>query len=309
MKKDPHQPPFQARFLLPQYWPVWLFAATLYCIALLPLPALRAISRFNAMLLRRFAKKRVAVAYRNLALCYPEMPVEERRALWKKNIDYTAMALFETAIGWWWPQRRVESIASIKGLEHIDAIRAQGKGVLCLAIHNVNLEVGGRIMGLSRPAVGFYRKHDNPLMDYFQYKGRVRSNKYMIHKKNSRAFIQALDRGEVGLYLPDQDYGRAQSRFVPFGGMPTTATTAATLMFASRANCVPVLVASRVTLKGYEVTIYPPIDYLDVNHPEQSLTRLNQDILALVNEQPESYLWMHKRFKTQPDGEKGALYR
>jgi KDO2-lipid IV(A) lauroyltransferase len=56
------------------------------------------------------------------------------------------------------------------------------------------------------------------------------------------------------------------------------------------------------------VKIGEPIDYLADNDPTDALTALNKDVLALVNEQPDSYLWMHKRFKTRPDDEPNSLY-
>jgi KDO2-lipid IV(A) lauroyltransferase len=130
----------------------------------------------------------------------------------------------------------------------------------------------------------------------------------MIDKRNARALIEALNDGELCLYLPDQDYGASQSVFVPFGGVAETATTSATLMFTSRANCVPIIIASHFTDSGYKIKCYPAIDYLADTNKERALTRLNQDILKSVEEQPQSYLWMHKRFKTRPPSSPQSLY-
>ena len=177
-----------------------------------------------------------------------------------------------------------------------------------LALHNVNLEFACRGIGYSHPSIAFYRKHNNPLMDYFQYHGRNRANKYMIHKRNARALIEALNEGELCLYLPDQDYGRGQSVFVPFGGVEQTATTTATTMFAERADCVPLFITSQYTPTGYKIKCYPAIEYLADKNKESALAKLNQDVLEIVKEQPESYLWMHKRFKTRPESSPESLY-
>jgi len=301
-------PEFELRFLLPQFWPIWFGAAILFLLICLPYPLIQQLGKGVAFLLKTLAKKRVQVAKQNLALCYPDWSEEKRNEVFEKNMYRTGMALFETAMGWWWPHWRVRRIGKIEGFEHIQEIMRSGKGVFGLAIHNVNLELACRIIGYAHPSIAFYRKHNNPLMDYFQYHGRNRSNKYMIHKRNAKGLIRAMDQGELCLYLPDQDYGKNQSIFVPFGGVAQTATTTATLMFANRANCVPLIICPQYSNDGYTLKIYPPISYLADKDPKAALSRLNSDILNCINEQPESYLWMHKRFKTRPDNAPDSLY-
>ena len=301
-------PAFSWRFLLPKFWGIWIGIIVLYTLSWLPLVVLRQIAKGLAWLLTKLAKKRVHVARQNLRLTYPDMPDNELERLLKHNLNCAGMAIFETALGWWAPAWRIKRIGVVEGYEHVEVILKQGKGVFGLALHNMNLEIACRIIGYTHPSIAFYRKHDNPLMDYMQYRGRNRSNKYMIHKRNSKALIEALDDGELCLYLPDQDYGRAQSIFVPFGGVDKTATTAATLMFARRADCVPVMITSQYTKTGYVVKIYPPMPEFADKEDVQVLTELNQNILDLVAEQPESYLWMHKRFKSRPDDSHPSLY-
>lgn len=301
-------PKFEWSFLLPKYWLIWLGAAILYLLTWLPLPVIRKLGDGVGWLLTKLAKKRVRVAQRNLALCYPDWSEEKRQAVLKKHISRTGMALFETAMGWWWPTWRIRRIGEVEGLEHVQAIAKQGKGIFAMALHNMNLELACRVVGYTYPAIAFYRKHNNPLLDYFQYHGRARSNKYMIHKRNAKALIAALDEGELCFYLPDQDYGRAQSIFVPFGGVQDTATTTGTLMFARRANCVPLMLTSQNSAKGCKIKFYPPREEFAELDDETALTQLNADILSIVNEQPESYLWMHKRFKTRPQESDPSLY-
>jgi KDO2-lipid IV(A) lauroyltransferase len=302
-------PPFKSAFFHPRYWGVWLGASILYIVTWLPLPAIHLLAKVLAKLLKVLVPKRVQVARRNLELCYPQWTEEKREKVLKDNIFRTAMGLFETAMGWWWPEWRVRRIGEVEGLEHAVKVLKSGKGVFGLTLHNVNLEIGCRIIGYAYPCIAFYRKHNNPLINYMQYHGRNRSNKYMIDKRNAKALIQAMNEVEFCLYFPDQDYGKSTSAFVPFGGVARTATTTATLMFANRANCVPLMVVSQHSKKGYKVKISPPIDYLADTDPEVALTKLNEDVLSVVNEQPESYLWMHKRFKTRPEDEPESFYK
>ncbi|MFC3094447.1 LpxL/LpxP family Kdo(2)-lipid IV(A) lauroyl/palmitoleoyl acyltransferase [Alteromonas sediminis] len=301
-------PSFQWSFLLPKYWPVWIGAGLLYLLTWLPFSFILRLGNGVGWLLTKVAKKRVQVARRNLELCYPQWSNEQREIVLKKHLGRAGMAVFETAIGWWWPTWRIKKHFEIEGFEHAEAILKQGNGVFGLALHNMNLEFACRGLGYTHPSIAFYRKHNNPLMDYFQYHGRAQSNKYMIHKRNAKALLAAMDEGELCIYLPDQDYGRAQSAFVPFGGVEETATTTATLMFARRANCVPLMITSQYSKKGCKLKFYPPLRELADKEDNEALTELNQQILDIVNEQPESYLWMHKRFKTRPNEGDPSLY-
>ena len=262
-------------------------------------------------LLYKLAPKRVNVAKKNIKLCFPHWTDAQCQAVFESNIKRTGNALFATAMGWWWPAWRVQKHCKVEGFEPVKQILDSGRGVFGLALHNVNIEFACRGIGYAHKSIAFYRQHNNPLMDYLQYHGRNRSNKYMIHKRNSKALIQAMNEGELCLYLPDQDYGAKQSIFVPFGGVEKTATTTGTLMFASRTNAAPYLLTTQYTDTGHVVKFVSEVEYLaDITNksPEEVLTQLNQDILALVEQQPDSYLWMHKRFKSRPPEAPESLY-
>ena len=301
-------PQFKLAFLGPKFWPVWLGVFILYLITWLPLPVIRRIGAGAGRLIALIVPKRAKVAKKNLALWNPALSEKEVEALFKENVRRTGMALFETAMGWWWPSWRVKRAIEIEGTEHVEAAFAKGKGVFGMALHNMNLEFACRGIGFFHPSIAFYRKHNNPLVDYLQYHGRNRSNKYMIDKRNAKALLAALDERELCLYLPDQDYGPKQSIFVPFGGVEETATTTATLMFIRRSNSEPMIITSQYTERGYKIKIYPPLHGLGEMEDRDALAMLNVHIDAAVKEQPESYLWMHKRFKTRPPHNPTSLY-
>jgi KDO2-lipid IV(A) lauroyltransferase len=304
-------PKFSWRFLLPNYWLIWIGVIILYSLSWLPFAVIRRLGAGFGVLIKFIAPKRVQVAKRNIELCFNDWPKEKVDEIFKANISRTGMGLFETAMGWWWPSWRVQKHCSVEGFDEVQKVLDSGRGVFGLALHNVNLEIGCRGVGYTHQSVGFYRKHNNPLMDYLQYHGRTKSNKYFVDKRNAKALIQALNDGELCLYLPDQDYGAKQSLFVPFGGVSKTATTTATLMFASRANAVPFLLTSQYTNTGYVVKFISALEYLADNEisKEEALTLLNADILKAVEQQPESYLWMHKRFKTRPSDAPESFYK
>jgi KDO2-lipid IV(A) lauroyltransferase len=301
-------PGFEIAFFLPKYWLTWLSVLILYSLSWLPYRMQRGIGKLLGKLLKVVAKKRVHIAKRNLELCFPELSEEKRQSMLDANIENAGMAILETGMGWWWPKWRVNRIAEIEGFEHVEAILAKGKGVLAYAIHNMNLEFACLIAALKYPSVVFYRKHNNRLMEYIQYYGRKRSNKYMVNKRNVRGLISALDDGEMCMYLPDQDYGRAKCEFTPFFAVPEVATTTGSLLFAKQANCETVFLVSVRTKKGYKIIALPGLENFPSGDDNYDVTRINQMIEKMIMIAPEQYLWMHKRFKTRPNAEAPSLY-
>jgi KDO2-lipid IV(A) lauroyltransferase len=301
-------PQFESTFILPKYWLTWLSILILYSISWLPYNMQQYLGKFLGKLLKIIAKKRYHIAKRNLELSFPEMSVERREVILKANLDNAGMAILETGMGWWWPTWRVTRKAEFEGFEHIEAILAKDKGVLAYAIHNMNLEFACRIAGLKYPSVVFYRKHNNRLMEYIQYYGRQRSNKYMVDKRNARGLISALDDGELCLYLPDQDYGRAKCAFTPLFAVSEVATTTGSLLFAKQANCETVFLVSVRTNKGYKIIALPGLENFPSGDDKYDVTRINQMIEKMIMIAPEQYLWMHKRFKTRPNADDPSLY-
>jgi KDO2-lipid IV(A) lauroyltransferase len=301
-------PKFKLIFFLPQYWLTWLSIILLYCISWLPYRMQTLIGIGFGKLLKLLVKKRYQIARRNLALCFPNLSEQQRQAILDANLDCTGMAILEASMGWWWPTWRVQKVAEFEGYEHIEAILAKGKGVLAYAIHNMNLELAVRVAGLKNPSVAFYRKHNNSLMEYMQYHGRNKSNKYMVHKRDVQGLISALNDGEVCFYLPDQDYGRKKCEFVPLFAVPEVATTTGSLLFAKEANCETVFIASLKTSSGYKIKVFPGLENFPSGDDKRDVGRINQMVEKMIMIAPEQYLWMHKRFKTRPSPEDASLY-
>lgn len=301
-------PKFELRFLGPKFWPIWLGFIFLFLLTCFPYPVIRMIGSGLGKILAALGKKRIAIARRNLELCFPTQSVDEREQLLKDNISASGMAVLETVMGWWWPDWRFKRLITIEGFEHIKAIQQRGNGIFAMAIHCLSLEVGCRALGFHIPCVGFYRKHNNDLMEYLQYHGRSRSNKYMINKRDVKGMFQALNDGELALYLPDQDYGLNKSVFVPFFGVEQTATTTGPLLFMSNSNCEAIYLQSISTSRGYTIKIRPGLEGFPSGDDIQDMTNMNKQLEKMVLEAPEQYLWMHKRFKTRPNPDEASLY-
>jgi KDO2-lipid IV(A) lauroyltransferase len=311
VKKTP-EPKFTAALFAPKYWLTWLLITLMWFVTLLPFRLQLWLGKMLGRFLYVAVKSRRKIAQRNIELCFPDKSADEQAQIVKRNIENTGIALLETSIAWWWPAWRLRSLAKVTGKEHIEKAQAQGKGVLLLVAHTLHLEIDGRIFGmLCEEAVGFYRPHSNPLMEYFQYHGRCKANKYMIGKRNVRGLIEALDEGEVCFYLPDQDYGRNRCEFVPFFAVAQTATTTGTLLFAEQANCelIPIVTKRLPGGQGYEMQILPPFENMPSGNDAADVTRINQWVEKAVLMQIDQYMWVHRRFKTHPDPDAPSRYK
>jgi len=305
------QPNFKLSFLLPKYWPTWLGVFVLYTITWLPYKLQLSLGRLIGRLLLKVGSKRKHVADTNLRMCFPQMSVEERHDMLVKNFENTGIALLETGMGWWWPNWRVKSKFTIKGVEHLNKAQEDGNGILLLAMHYLSAEINLRGIGYTHPMVVFYRPHNNPLMEFFQYRGRGQSNKAMLGKKDVKGLIQALNEGDTCVYLPDQDYGRNRSLFVPFFDVKETASTTGTLIFARQKNVKTMMIipTRNEDGSGYTIEITPPLDNFPTDDDEIDVRRVNKELEKAILMKPAQYMWLHRRFKTRPSKDAPSPYK
>ncbi|MEH0835431.1 Kdo(2)-lipid IV(A) acyltransferase [Pectobacterium cacticida] len=298
-------PSFNRSLLHPRYWFTWLGIGILYLVVLLPYPVLYRIGTLLGYLAMRLLPNRVSVAARNLELCFPDMPQAERDALIKKNFESVGMGVIETGMAWFWPDWRIERWFTVTGLEHIRAILEKRQGVLLIGLHFLTLELGARVFGIQNPGIGVYRPNDNKLIDWLQTWGRLRSNKSMLDRKDLKGMIRALKQGEIIWYAPDHDYGPQSSVFAPFFAVDNAATTRGSYMLIKTAQpaIIPFVPRRRPDGKGYELIIQPARQDAPIDNETTTAIWMNHVIEENILLALDQYMWLHRRFKTRPEGE------
>lgn len=204
---------FTYKLLHPRYWFSWAGLALLWVIVQLPYPVLHTLGSCLGTISRPFLKRRESIAVRNIELCFPDMTPIARSHMINNNFVSLGLGLMETGMAWFWSDARVKKWFDVEGIENL--ANATG-GVMVVGIHFMSLELCGRVMGLCHPMMATYRPHNNPLMEWVQTKGRMRSNKAMIDRRNLSRLVHALKAGEAVWFAPDQDYGPKGSVFAPF---------------------------------------------------------------------------------------------
>ncbi len=300
---DSRLPPFTAALLHPRYLFNWLGLGLLWLlVTLLPWRAQMALGRGLGRLSMKLLASRVRVARRNLELALPELDEPTRERTLKANFESVGCAIFETGMAWFWPHWRMRAITRMEGTEHVDAAVARGQGMLLLSAHFLTLELNARQFGLYRPGVGVYRPNTNPVLEYAQVQGRCRSNKYLVDRLNIKGMLKALRQGDALWYAPDHDYGSHASVFVPFFAVEEAATITGTATLARVKKTVTLPCFTLREKDGYRLLIQAPMADFPVGNDVADAIASNQVIEAAIRLAPEQYMWLHRRFKTTPEG-------
>jgi len=247
------------------------------------------------------ARDRRRAAEVNLAMCFPDMPAAERAALLDASFDALGVGLFEFARAWWGSAEPMRQTVQVEGLEHLHALQAQGRGVLMVSGHFMTLEMCGRLMCDHVPLAGMYRRHKNPVFEWAVKRGRLRYATHMYTNDEIRGAVRHLKQGGFLWYAPDQDMRGKDTVFAPFFGVPA-ATITATHQLARLTGCAVVPFFHRREGDRYILRVAPPLEDFPSQDAVADSARVNAQIEAMVREAPDQYLWIHRRFKRQPEG-------
>ncbi len=121
-----------------------------------------------------------------------------------KNFESLGMGLMETGMAWFWPTHRVARWTETSGVNEVVELLEEKQGILLIGIHFSDPRNGCANVRHVYPGIGVYRPNDNPLIDWLQTWGRLRSNKTMLDRKNLKGMVRALKEGEILWYAPDR---------------------------------------------------------------------------------------------------------
>ncbi len=293
-------------YLAPKYWGLWLWFGLLRLTCYLPYSTIIGLGRFLGSLMYYLIPRRRRISEVNIRLCFPELDKTAQDKLVKESFHSAGISMLEIAWSWWGAKQKLEHLCHIDGLEHLQAAKEQGKGVLLFSAHFTCLEMGGRLLALHTPFHVMYKPHRNPLFEAVMRDGRERQFESAIERDNIRTLIKTLKNGGTCWYALDQDFGYQNAVFAPFFGNQA-ATLVATSRIAKMTNCavVPFFSRRREDGSGYQLTILPALENFPSSDDQADATLTNGLIEEEVRKSPAQYLWMHRRFKSQPGGEDG----
>jgi len=271
----------------------------------LPFRALVWTGNALGLLLYSLAARRRRIATVNLALCFPGLSDAERTRLAREHFKMFARGLVERSILWWSSAERINSLIRVEGLEHFDAVN--GKPTILLVPHFVGIDVGGQWVALHTDGVSMYSNQKNRYLTELLLEKRARFGEQRLYSRQQglRSIVKEMLKGKFFFYLPDQDQGVKDGAFVPFFGVPAATITAVPrIARMTGALVLPCITRLLPGAAAYVLTFYPPWENYPTGDDLADTRRVNEFIEQRVREMPEQYFWVHRRFKTRPEGEK-----
>ncbi|WP_235043810.1 lysophospholipid acyltransferase family protein [Candidatus Kinetoplastidibacterium blastocrithidiae] len=257
-------------------------------------------------------RKRVRIARKNLNACFPHLDKKTIKNLLLEHCNAIALSVIDRSILWYGKPERIKSIVSIENINIIQDLINNKKKVMILMPHLLGMDAAGTILSLNLQTMAcIYRPSGDNELNYFVKKGRSRFNNTILiaNKNNIRKMIKHFSEYRPVVYLPDMDFGSKQSIFVPFFGIQTSTLTT-TALIAKKWDVIVVPMTPYIDTKTgkYKVIIMDPLkDFPGKLSVEEATTLINQKIETWIRRAPSQYYWIHRRFKTRPNGQK-SLY-
>ncbi|MCP4002788.1 MAG: lysophospholipid acyltransferase family protein [bacterium] len=262
--------------------------------------------------------KRVRWALTNLRIAFPERSEAERETIGRESYANFGRNMVDFVHSEYWSDAEVEQNCRFVGMEHVEAALSRGKGAILLTQHLGAFEVGTQAASIA------LREHGSAVV------GRPMANQRIyerLKRTRTRAGTQLIDRNKAGMQilralrknqgvgvLLDQYSRRSRGVFVPFFGVRcSTSAGIATLGLRAKAAIIPLYVLPDGPDR-HRTTALPELEFelsgdrkRDIEHVT---ARCNECMEALIRQNPEQWMWGHRRFRHSPDIENvEALYK
>ncbi len=298
-----YEPHFSWSYLLPKYWGVWLGIFGLLILAFIPYRLRDKFAAKIGVIIGRKARKQRHKAKINLQYCFPQWTEQQREQVIDKmfvTVTQVMLGIGEIAVR---SKQHLQQRSEFIGLDYIKQAKAAGRNIILMVPHGWAIDASGIILHThGMPMTSMYNPHRNPLVDWLWTVTRQRFGGKMHARQNGiKPFLNTVKKGEMGYYLPDEDYGSELSVYADF-----FATYKATLpglnKMAKLAKAVVIPMFPRYNAQSgkYEMEIHPPMELSD--DPLQSARAMNAEIERFVTPTPEQYVWILRLLRTRQDG-------
>ena len=299
---------FLKSFLLPKYWGVWLGVLFLVLFAYVPFRVRDKLAAWLGKRVYHYLKKRNKKQYHralvNLRYCFPnwsEAKREETIEAMFVTVAQTMLGIGEIALR---SVKHLQQRSEFSGLEHLTQAKAEGKNIILLVPHTWSIDASGIVLHTyGMPMVSMYNPHRNALVDWLWNVTRERFGGKMHTRQNGiKPFLNDVRQGNMGYFLPDEDFGEALSVYADF-----FATEKATLpglnkmAKVAKAEVIPMFATYDAEKGKYVMEILPPIHFDGTE--QQSARAMNEVVEYFVEKDPKQYVWILRLLKTRRDGE------
>jgi KDO2-lipid IV(A) lauroyltransferase len=279
-------------------------------IGVMPRPLARAFCESLALLIYLLHGRLKKVGLRNLGLAFPDKSRKERLRILRALFRGLGRQLAEFILFPRYTRQNAASVVVYEGFQNFADAQARGKGTIYLTGHFGGWEVSSFAHSLNgHPMNIVIRPLDNPYVNALVDRYRTLHGNRTFGKQDfARGLLAALKRGEVVGILMDTNMTPPQGAFVPFFGIPAcTATGLARVALHTGAAVVPAFGIWDNELGKYKIHFDPALQLVSTGDTEADAIA-NTALFTRVIENyarryPEQWLWVHRRWKTRPQGD------
>ncbi len=290
-----------------EYALAWL---AVKAIGVLPRPLARATGIAIAQTVYLLHVRLRRVGMRNLAMAFPETSQRERRRILRGEFTSLGRQLAEVCLFPRYTRENVSQVVVYEGFENYERAYNRGKGVLFLTAHLGGWELSAFTHSLhGHPLHIVMRPLDNQRLDRFIRDYRTMHGNTTVDKDEFvRGLLSATKAGETVGILMDTNMTPPQGVFVPFFGISAcTASGLARIALRTDAAVVPGFTIWDPVLGKYRLRFDPAVSLIRTGNVEEDViantARFTKVIEDYVRRYPEQWLWVHRRWKTRPEGE------
>lgn len=294
--------------------PIKLGLALIKAISKLPISVINNIGNGLGALAYHVLKNRRNVGLVNLKLCFPEWTDKERDDLIRQHFKELFCSGLSYGLIFDTPADKLKDIVKIRGLENFDKYRNK-QPIILLAPHFLALDIGANRLTLETPGYSIYSAQRSEYLTNVIKDARLRfikdsGGEIFSRQEGLKNIVRKMKNTNIPFYyLPDQDMDEKNSVYVPFFAHQNCATLDTLPKLVKLTGAVVIPVATYREGNHYVVEISPAFD----NYPSSSIVDdvalMNRQIETMIMKYPAQYLWLHKRFKTQPNMPRGILYK
>ena len=292
----------------------WALRSLVGAVGLLPRPVARAAGAAIGWVCWKALGGLRRTGLRNLKLAFPEKTEEQRQEILRELYRTLGWQIAEFCKMHSYTLERASQFVRYEGLENYLEARDKGKGVLVLTGHLGAWELSSFYHSLrGYPMSVVIRRLDNPRVDAFVNGIRCMHGNRVLHKDDfARGLLSAMHRGDTVGILMDTNMTPPQGVFVPFFGVEAcTASGLARVALKTGAAVLPGFLLWDKSEKRYVLHFGKELDLVRTGDTQADILA-NTALFAATTEAyirryPEQWLWVHRRWKTRPEGE-GSLY-
>ncbi len=300
----------------PKYWIFWCILLMTLPVVLLPYRMRYKLSGLIGNIIYSLLNSRRKIASTNLKKC---LQIQDIKKLTRKVMQENVYGLIELCYVFWIPTNWQTKHYTINGLQLLATYNTtkntnhsnsnHKKGTIVIGTHMTTLDITGALLGKHIQICAHYRPLSNPVFNFMMEYARKKWCKQLYKKHDIRSVLKGLKQGHSTWYPIDQDYGIKHAVFTDFFGQ-SAATSSAILKLQQASNANLVNMSHIRDKNGHyhieleEITLPEKNDKHTTEETTlKNMQHLTQYIEQNIRKDPSQYMWVHRRFKTQPTGQ------